>query len=67
MNGSAAIDSMHVDTTGIDAQLAVVLSYDGSSFSGYARQPGQRTVQGNLEQAFSLALRRPVEVVCAGR
>ena len=58
---------MHVDTTGIDAQLAVVLSYDGSSFSGYARQPGQRTVQGNLEQAFSLALRRPVEVVCAGR
>lgn len=62
-----ALDSMEVDSAGIDAQLAVVLSYDGSSFAGFARQPGQHTVQGNLEQAFSLALRRPVEVVCAGR
>ncbi|MDO4399914.1 MAG: tRNA pseudouridine(38-40) synthase TruA [Coriobacteriia bacterium] len=67
MEGTAAIDTMQVDTTGIDAQLAVVLSYNGTAFSGYAKQPGKRTVQGNLEQAFSLALRRPVEVVCAGR
>ena len=63
----AASDSMDVDTTGIDAQLAVVLSYDGAPFAGFARQPNRHTVQGNLEQAFSLALRRPVEVVCAGR
>ena len=67
MQQKAAIDSMHVDTTGIDAQLAVVLSYNGAAFAGFARQPGQHTVQGDLEQAFSLALRRPVEVVCAGR
>ena len=63
----SAIDSMDVDTAGIDAQLAVVLSYNGAPFAGFARQPGQFTVQGNLEQAASLALRRPVEVVCAGR
>ena len=63
----AAIDSMTVDTTGIDAQLAVVLSYNGTSFAGFARQPGQHTVQGDIEHALGLALRRPVEVVCAGR
>ena len=62
-----ALDSMEVDTTGIDAQLAVVLSYDGTGFAGFARQPGKHTVQGDVEHALSLALRRPVEVVCAGR
>ncbi len=64
---SSAIDSMNVDTAGIDAQLAVVLSYNGAPFAGFARQPGQLTVQGDFERAASLALRRPVEVVCAGR
>lgn len=67
MSGTAAIDAMQVDVSGVDAQLAVVLSYDGAPFAGYARQPGQFTVQGELERAASLALRRPVEVVCAGR
>ena len=62
-----ALDAMTVDTAGIDAQLAVVLSYDGAPFCGFARQPGKETVQGDIERAFSLALRRPVEVVCAGR
>jgi len=47
--------------------LAVMVAYDGSLFAGFARQPGQRTVQGELEQALSIALRRPVEVVGAGR
>ena len=58
---------MVIDAAGIDAQLAIVLSYDGAPFAGFARQPGKQTVQGNLEQALTLALRRPVEVVCAGR
>ncbi|MGI6590591.1 MAG: tRNA pseudouridine(38-40) synthase TruA [Eggerthellaceae bacterium] len=48
-------------------QLAAVVSYDGASFAGFARQPGQETVQGRLEQAFSTALHRPVQMVCAGR
>lgn len=56
-----------IDTAQHCAQVAVVLSYNGRTFAGFARQPGQRTVQGNLEEAFSLALRRPVETVCAGR
>lgn len=47
--------------------LSLTVSYNGASFSGFARQPGQLTVQGELEQALSLIFRRPVEVVCSGR
>ncbi|SMH31128.1 tRNA pseudouridine38-40 synthase [Rathayibacter oskolensis] len=45
------------------------LAYDGSRFSGWAKQPGLRTVQGVLEEALALVLRadeRPV-VTVAGR
>jgi len=34
---------------------------------GWARQPGQRTVQGALEEALATSLRRPVAVSVAGR
>lgn len=43
------------------------LAYDGSGFRGMARQPGVRTVQGELEAALARVLRVPVETVCAGR
>lgn len=46
---------------------SLTLAYDGAPFSGFARQPGQLTVQGEVEQALSTVLRRPVEVTCAGR
>lgn len=42
--------------------LSLTVSYNGAPFSGFARQPGQLTVQGELEQALSLIFRRPVEV-----
>ncbi len=45
----------------------LVLEYDGGPFMGWARQPGLRTVQGELETALSTLLRRPVEVTAAGR
>jgi tRNA pseudouridine38-40 synthase len=34
---------------------------------GWARQPGQRTVQDEVERALGTLLRHPVEVQCAGR
>ncbi len=34
---------------------------------GWARQPGLRTVQGEVERALSTLLREPVEVTAAGR
>lgn len=43
------------------------LAYDGSAFRGYAANAGVRTVQGVLEDALAIALRRPVETSVAGR
>lgn len=47
--------------------VALRVSYDGAGFAGFARQPGLRTVQGELEQALATVLRQPVETVGAGR
>ncbi|MCW2647592.1 MAG: tRNA pseudouridine synthase [Pseudonocardiales bacterium] len=44
------------------------VSYDGTDFSGWAVQPGQRTVQGVLQDALSTALRvPPLTLTVAGR
>ncbi|MDO5683032.1 MAG: tRNA pseudouridine(38-40) synthase TruA [Propionibacteriaceae bacterium] len=45
------------------------VAYDGTDFSGWATQPGLRTVQGVLEEWIRQVLRltEPVQVVCAGR
>jgi tRNA pseudouridine38-40 synthase len=45
------------------------IAYDGSGFSGWARQPGLRTVQGELETWTGRVLRLPdaPQLVCAGR
>jgi tRNA pseudouridine38-40 synthase len=45
------------------------IAYDGTGFSGWAAQRGQRTVQGELEDWLPKVLRLdvPVTVVCAGR
>lgn len=47
--------------------IALVVAYDGAPFAGFARQDGLRTVQGDLEHALSVALRREVLTVGAGR
>ena len=47
--------------------FSATVAYDGAPFAGFAKQPGQLTVQGELEQALGLLFRRPVAVVCAGR
>ena len=43
------------------------LGYDGGGFAGWARQPGQRTVQGVLEEALGRILRAEVGLTVAGR
>ncbi|MBN2847199.1 MAG: tRNA pseudouridine(38-40) synthase TruA [Coriobacteriia bacterium] len=47
--------------------IVLTVSYDGSGFAGFARQPGLPTVQGRLEDALSTILRRDVETTGAGR
>jgi tRNA pseudouridine38-40 synthase len=50
-------------------RLRLDLSYDGSGFAGWARQPGQRTVQEVVEEALGRLLRaeRPPALTVAGR
>ncbi|MBU7596875.1 tRNA pseudouridine(38-40) synthase TruA [Streptomyces sp. P38-E01] len=48
------------------------LAYDGRDFSGWATQHGRRTVQGELQDALRVVMRRgeadgPVELTVAGR
>ncbi|XAS66421.1 tRNA pseudouridine synthase A [Micrococcaceae bacterium Sec5.7] len=43
------------------------LAYDGGPFNGWGIQPRLRTVQGVLEAALALLIRRPVRVTVAGR
>ncbi|GAA1098241.1 tRNA pseudouridine(38-40) synthase TruA [Tsukamurella spumae] len=43
------------------------IAYDGTDFSGWARQPGLRTVCGVLEENLSTVLRTAVQLTVAGR
>ena len=45
----------------------LTLAYDGSQFAGWAVQPGERTVAGELGRALAVVLRQPVGLVVAGR
>jgi tRNA pseudouridine38-40 synthase len=45
----------------------LLLEYDGSGFFGWARQPGVRTVQQEVERALAVVLRQPVSLTVAGR
>jgi tRNA pseudouridine38-40 synthase len=45
----------------------LLIEYDGTHFAGWARQPGLRTVQGELEAALATLLREPVQLTVAGR
>ena len=51
-------------------RIRLDLAYDGTGFSGWARQPGLRTVQGVLEDALATVFRRhdePPRLTVAGR
>ncbi|MFL6142374.1 MAG: tRNA pseudouridine(38-40) synthase TruA [Labedaea sp.] len=43
------------------------IAYEGTDFSGWARQPGRRTVCSVIENAMSLVLREQVRLTVAGR
>lgn len=59
-------DAPACDAGGVQT-LSLTVSYDGAPFCGFARQPGQCTVQGELEAALRLLFKREVETTCAGR
>jgi tRNA pseudouridine38-40 synthase len=43
------------------------IQYDGFGFSGWAIQPGERTVQGELEAALGQVVGEPIRLTVAGR
>ena len=45
----------------------IELQYDGGAYCGWQRQPEQPTVQGVIEDALTKLMRRPTEIVGAGR
>jgi tRNA pseudouridine38-40 synthase len=45
----------------------LLVEYDGRPFAGWAAQPGERTVAGELSAALRVLLRRDVRLVVAGR
>jgi len=47
--------------------LRLDLTYEGTRFKGWARQPVLRTVEGVLEDALAVVLREPVRLRVAGR
>ena len=48
-------------------RIRLDLAYDGTFFSGWAAQPGLRTVEGVLTSALATVLREPVRLTVAGR
>jgi tRNA pseudouridine38-40 synthase len=60
-------DSLPPGTAPVRIRLDI--GYDGTGFSGWARQPGRRTVQGTLEDALArvLNLAQPAALTVAGR
>lgn len=48
-------------------RLRIDLAYDGTNYSGWAKQPDQRTIQEEIEKAISTATQSPIETIVAGR
>jgi tRNA pseudouridine38-40 synthase len=51
----------------MERNLKMVVAYDGTDFHGWQRQPGLRTVQGELEAAAQRVLRHPLAIRGSGR
>lgn len=47
--------------------IKMVIAYDGTDFCGWQRQPGQRTVQDEIEQVLRRVVRHPLSIHGAGR
>ena len=62
-----SIEQRALEPGTLDATLVLKLGYRGAGFSGFAAQPGQRTVAGEVTRALETLLRRDVDLTCAGR
>src|SRR5436309_14274489 len=51
----------------LSRSVQLVLHYDGAGFSGWQRQPGERTVQGVVEETLERLCGAPVQALGSGR
>ena len=51
----------------MEKNVLIKIEYDGSAFHGWQRQPGLRTVQGELEMVLSQLCGQSIEVAGTGR
>ncbi|NYJ04778.1 tRNA pseudouridine(38-40) synthase TruA [Petropleomorpha daqingensis] len=61
------LDEPVPDPGGGLVRVRLDVQYDGTALSGWAKQPGRRTVQAELEAALATVLRVPVALTVAGR
>ena len=52
---------------GVPVRVRMTVAYDGTGFSGFAPNPGVRTVGGTLRSSLERILRHQVPITCAGR
>jgi tRNA pseudouridine38-40 synthase len=45
----------------------LTVQYDGTDFAGFQVQPGQYTIQGELERALAVLAKEPIRIIGAGR
>lgn len=48
-------------------RIKLTIEYDGSNYSGWQKQPNQKTIQGEIEEAILKAIGQEVEVFGSGR
>ncbi|MGV9803725.1 tRNA pseudouridine synthase A, partial [Mycobacterium sp. NPDC003449] len=56
-----------IDSGGGHVRLRLDIAYDGTDFTGWAAQAGQRTVAGVIDETLSTVFRAPVVTRTAGR
>lgn len=51
----------------MDKRILIKFEYIGTNFSGYQKQPGKRTVQGEMENALFQILGKKITIYASGR
>lgn len=65
--GASSDSRAHEPQSKDKARFRLVLEYDGAGFVGWEVQPGQRSIQGEVERALATILQHPVRVAVSGR
>lgn len=51
----------------MNQRFLIDLSYDGSQYCGWQKQPNETTIQGELEKALSILFKSDIEIMGSGR